>query len=274
MERRLVTRPYEIGQIIGIGRNYRREGLRPEDYPAVPKIFLKSLRSIIRTGEAIVITPANGRAPDYDVIAEPELGVYLSRGGRNIGIAEAMDYVAGVTVLNDVTDRIRLKEDGGEWTRGISQDTFLPLSDKMLTGVPYGDLEVICRVNGEERARESASKLIFPVAELISFISRSMTLREGDLGPDQRLGYGPYHGGSGRRGDPRRRRNHPAEVLGARRRKAAGFHAHGSGEEERPSGRRDQDGDPHRDGDRRGGESRGTCGGRRAVPELSGQRGL
>ena len=87
MERRLVTRPFEIGQIIGIGRNYRREDLRPEDYPAVPKIFLKSGRSVIRTGEAIVITPANGRAPDYDVIAEPELGVYLARGGRNIGIA-------------------------------------------------------------------------------------------------------------------------------------------------------------------------------------------
>lgn len=163
-------------KILGIGRNYNRPEFTPEDIPKVPKVFLKSSSAIVCDGEAIVLTPMN-----EDVIAEPEIAFLIGKDGSHIPEERAMEYVAGYLVVNDVTDRALLKQDGGEWTRGKSTDTFLPMGKYLVADIDGADLCVACQVNGTEVVSGNTADLIFPIPRLVSFISHFMRLEAGDI---------------------------------------------------------------------------------------------
>lgn len=171
-----ILSPLPRGRILGIGRNYMRPEFTEKDIPIVPKVFLKAESSVILDGEDIVLTPMN-----RDVICEPEIAFLIGKTGARIPLEQAMDYVAGYTVINDVTDRALLQEDGGEWTRGKSMDTFLPVGREIVTGINPFHLAVYCEINGEKKSEGNTGDMIFDIPHLIHFISHFMKLKAGDL---------------------------------------------------------------------------------------------
>lgn len=166
-------------KIIGIGKNYIKEDTDINALPKVPKIFLKGANALVEDGAPIRLTPMH--LDPCDIIAEPELAFEISRGGKNIPLDEAMDHVSGYYMIFDVTDRRALKEDGGEYTRGKSADTFLPVSRELVSGIDPFHLAVRCFVNDKEVGRYNTENILFDIPHLITFISSFMTLEEGDI---------------------------------------------------------------------------------------------
>lgn len=167
-------------KVVAIGLNYmdhcRENNLEP---PKAPVIFAKFPSSIIGPGAAIRWDPALTGQVDY----EAELGVVIGRPARRIPAAEALDYVAGFTVLNDVTAR-DLQFGDGQWVRGKSLDTFCPLGPWLVTRdeVPDPhDLSIRCLLNGQVLQDSTTAELIFRVDQLIEFISRAFSLLPGDV---------------------------------------------------------------------------------------------
>jgi 2-keto-4-pentenoate hydratase/2-oxohepta-3-ene-1,7-dioic acid hydratase in catechol pathway len=134
---------------------------------------------VIGPGETIRIPPIIGQA-DY----EAELAVVVGRAARNVPESEALDYVFGYMNANDVSSRDLQFSEGGQWTRSKSIDTFCPLGPYIATRdeVPDPqDLSIRCVLNGEVMQDGTTSKMIFSVAELVSFLSQGMTLVPGDI---------------------------------------------------------------------------------------------
>lgn len=173
--------PVRPGKIVCIGLNYRAHvaeslsvvpGAEP---PKEPLLFLKPPSAVIGPGEAIVYPPGVTRLDP-----EAELGVVIGRRARAVSAREAMEHVAGLVAFNDVSARNFQKQDG-QWTRAKGFDTFAPLGPWVATGLDPSGLRVECRVNGETRQRGHTSDLLFPVPELIRFVSAVMTLEPGDV---------------------------------------------------------------------------------------------
>lgn len=163
-------------KIVCVGLNYRDHAKElGMALPAEPVIFLKPETAVIGPEEPIV-HPAMSREVDY----EAELAVVMGREARHVAPEEALGYVRGYTCFNDVTARDLQRRDG-QWTRAKSFDTFAPLGREVVSHVDPGDLLVECYVNGERRQSSSTRNLIFSVPELVSFISRIMTLEPGDV---------------------------------------------------------------------------------------------
>lgn len=163
-------------KIVGIGRNYREHAAElGHDLPAEPLLFLKPPSSVLATGEPILL-PGASRRIDY----EGELGVVIGRRARNVGEAEALDYVLGSTCVNDVTARDLQKSDV-QFTRAKGFDTFCPFGPVIVLGPPPAALRVETFVNGTRRQSSATSNMIFGVARLVSYVSRVMTLLPGDL---------------------------------------------------------------------------------------------
>jgi len=165
--------------IICVGRNYVAHAAeRGVDPPAEPILFPKFVTSVAPAG-AVVTLPRPVREPDY----EAELGVVIGRRAKDVSRANALEYVAGYTCLNDLTAR-DLQRSGGQWTRGKAIDGFLPMGPELVTSDEVGDphqLQIECRVNGETRQSSHTSLLIFPIDELIAFITQTVTLQPGDV---------------------------------------------------------------------------------------------
>src|SRR5918992_80794 len=172
-----VTRPQKV---IGIGLNYEDHAAETgADIPDKPIVFAKYPNTAIGPGEAIRIPPITEQA-DY----EAELTVIIGRAARNVSESEALDYVFGYTNANDVSSRDLQFSEGGQWTRSKSIDTFCPLGPFIATADEIADpqdLSIRCILNGEVMQDGTTSKMIFPVAELVSFLSRGMTLEPGDV---------------------------------------------------------------------------------------------
>ena len=167
------------GKLICIGQNYlehaKESGASKAPYPI---IFAKYNNSIVGPGEAIVI-PAVVRKPDY----EGELAVVIGRRGRAISEGEALSYVGGYTVLNDVSAR-DWQNRTSQWVIGKTCDTFCPIGPALVTAdeVPDPqDLRVRTLINGEELQNGWTGDMIFPIATLIADMSRVMTLEPGDV---------------------------------------------------------------------------------------------
>ncbi|MDW8290182.1 MAG: fumarylacetoacetate hydrolase family protein [Armatimonadota bacterium] len=171
-----VPRPQKI---LAIGANYRahcEESGMP--IPQKPIVFVKVPSALIAHGEAIVY-PRITSELDY----EGELAVVVGRRARNVPAEEAMAYVAGYTIMNDVTAR-DLQRTEGQWTRAKGCDTFAPCGPWLVTADEVADphaLVIETRVNGEVRQRSSTSDMIFPIPALIAHISAAMTLLPGDI---------------------------------------------------------------------------------------------
>jgi 2-keto-4-pentenoate hydratase/2-oxohepta-3-ene-1,7-dioic acid hydratase in catechol pathway len=171
--------PLEPSKIVAIGRNYKDHAAElGNPLPVEPMIFLKPPSAVIGPDEPIVLPPGVGR-----VDHEAELGVVIGTRARNVPAAEAFRYVFGLTCVNDVTARELQKKDV-QFTRAKGFDTFAPVGPAIVTGLDYRSpegIQVEGLVNGEVRQSGSTSALIFPIDQLIAFVSAVMTLVPGDI---------------------------------------------------------------------------------------------
>lgn len=167
------------GKIVAIGLNYRDHAIETGAViPSAPLCFAKFPSSITGPFDPIVLPDA-----EANVDFEGELGVVLGKTARNVRPSEAFEYVAGYVVVNDVSARKWQFEDG-QWTRGKSCDTFAPNGPWLVTRDEVPDpqnLRIVTRVGDETLQDSNTSQMIFGVAELVSYLSRSFTLHPGDL---------------------------------------------------------------------------------------------
>lgn len=171
-----VARP---ANVICVGKNYADHAAEFDgNPPSEPILFAKASASIIGPHDPIRIP--RGWA---EVDAEAELAVVIGRETRGVDTAHALDAVAGYTALNDVTER-RAQREAGQWFRGKSFDTFCPIGPWLVTADEIADpqqLAVRSRLNGAVLQNGHTRDMIFPVADLIAFISRTLTLYPGDI---------------------------------------------------------------------------------------------
>lgn len=147
--------------------------------PSSPIFFSKATTSLIATGEPILASLDHTDSVDY----EGELAVVIGKRGRGISTTDAMSYIFGYTILNDVTSR-RLQKRHEQWFLGKSLDSFCPLGPSIITrdAVPnVGELVIETHVNHELRQWGQVKQMIFSIPELISTLSQSMTLLPGDV---------------------------------------------------------------------------------------------
>jgi 2-keto-4-pentenoate hydratase/2-oxohepta-3-ene-1,7-dioic acid hydratase in catechol pathway len=165
-------------KIVCVGLNYRdhaeEQGVT---LPERPLLFAKWPNTLIAGGEAIRI-PAISKQVDY----EAELGVVMRRRASGVSKDDALSYVEGYVVANDVSGR-DLQFSDGQWVRGKSLDTFLPVGDLVpASEVPDPQaLPIRAILNGEVLQDSNTSNMIFGVAEIVSFVSQAITLEPGDL---------------------------------------------------------------------------------------------
>jgi 2-keto-4-pentenoate hydratase/2-oxohepta-3-ene-1,7-dioic acid hydratase in catechol pathway len=164
-------------KIVCVGRNYVEHAKElGNEVPESPLLFFKPPSAIVRDGDAIELPPESAR-----VEHEGEIAVIIGQRARRVTESEAMRHVRGYAPLNDVTAR-DLQRTDGQWARAKGFDTFCPIGDEVpADGIDHAALEVICRVNGEERQRGSAAQMAFSIPYLVSYISGIMTLEPGDV---------------------------------------------------------------------------------------------
>jgi 2-keto-4-pentenoate hydratase/2-oxohepta-3-ene-1,7-dioic acid hydratase in catechol pathway len=168
--------PILPSKIIGVGRNYsehaREQGVEISEYPI---LFMKPTSTIIGHEEVILLPPQSKQ-----VEHEAELAVVIGKCGRWIKDEEAKKYILGYTIANDVTAR-DLQSRDGQWTRAKGFDTFCPLGPWIENEVDVSDSMISCRVNGDLRQMASTREMIFPLSQIIAYISSIMTLLPGDV---------------------------------------------------------------------------------------------
>lgn len=163
-------------KIVCVGRNYVAHARElGNTVPDQPLLFLKPSSAVIGDGDAIVLPPESSR-----VEHEGEIGVVIGRRVRHVSEAEALEAVRGYVPLNDVTARDLQRVDA-QWVRAKGFDTFCPIGPAISPVADWRELEVVCRVNGEDRQRGRASEMAFGIPTLIAYISRIMTLEPGDV---------------------------------------------------------------------------------------------
>lgn len=149
------------------------------DAPTEPSLFLKAT-SAISSDLAYVLNPPGATKLDYEV----ELAVIVGDTLHNATPEEARRAIVGYTLMCDYSERSFQLEHGGQWTKGKSYDTFAPFGPILVTKdeIPNPDaLELCLKVNGEIRQKASTAELMMPVAELVAYVSRFMTLNAGDV---------------------------------------------------------------------------------------------
>lgn len=166
-------------KILAIGRNYADHALEGGgEPPKAPLIFAK-LTNALSAHDAPIVLPTVSETIDW----EAELAVVIGRDAKAVAEANALDYVFGYTMMNDVTARDLQRKDG-QWTRGKGLDTFAPLGPFITTRDEIRDvqnLKIEGLFNGEVTQASNTSKMIFSIAHLISYISQGITLEPGDV---------------------------------------------------------------------------------------------
>ncbi len=175
--------PVHPSLIIGIAQNYREHALEMGSaLPEYPVFFIKLPESVIAAGEAVQL-PRSLRSDKVDF--EAELAVVIGKTCRNATLENALDHVLGYTAANDVSARDWQKEwGGGQFCRGKGFDTFCPLGPHLVTKdeIPEpGNLTIRGYLNGDLMQDGHTSDLIFPIPELIRFLSGSTTLPAGTV---------------------------------------------------------------------------------------------
>jgi 2-keto-4-pentenoate hydratase/2-oxohepta-3-ene-1,7-dioic acid hydratase in catechol pathway len=183
--------PVIPSKIVAVGLNYKDHASELNmELPKDPILFLKPPSSVIGHGEHIVF-PDMANQVDY----EAELGVVIKDQIKDIPEEEAQKHILGYTCVNDVTARDLQKKDG-QWTRAKSFDTFSPVGPCIETELDPGNLSIRSFLNGEIQQNSSTSDMIFGINELVSYISRVMTLMPGDIiSTDTPPGIGPMSRG-------------------------------------------------------------------------------
>ncbi|MFA5552598.1 MAG: fumarylacetoacetate hydrolase family protein [Trueperaceae bacterium] len=171
--------PCEPSVIVCVGRNYadhiREMGNDSAGLPTEPGLFLKGLNTLSGTGDDVPYPQWTN-----DLQYEGELAVVIAREMRNVAAEDALEYVLGYTCALDVTARDKQRADL-QWVRGKSADGFCPVGPWLETDIDVGNLRLQTLVNGEVRQSGSTADMIFPVPELLSYISGIITLQPGDV---------------------------------------------------------------------------------------------
>jgi len=171
--------PVMPSKIVCVGLNYKDHAAETgKPLPAEPLIFIKPRTAVIGPGEAIRIPPGVGR-----VDHEAELGVVIGRRAHRVPRARAWDYILGLICVNDVTAR-DLQSRESQYTRCKGFDTFAPIGPCVATvpgGLNGSGRAVEGWVNDQRRQASSTAQLIFPIEDLVEFVTFVMTLEPGDI---------------------------------------------------------------------------------------------
>jgi len=164
-------------KVVAVGRNYVEHAEEfGNEVPEQPLIFLKPPTTVIGPLQSIRVPRETNQ-----IEHEAELAVVIGKVTRDIAIEDVGPHILGYTAANDVTAR-DLQRSDGQWTRAKGFDTFCPLGPAIDTELdPAEGLSILCRVNGDIRQSGSTSDMVFPVGELVSYISHIMTLLPGDV---------------------------------------------------------------------------------------------
>jgi 2,4-didehydro-3-deoxy-L-rhamnonate hydrolase len=169
-----------IGKFIAIGLNYAdhaKEANLP--IPTEPPMFTKAISCLNGPNDEVML-PKDSQKGDWEV----ELGIILGRTARYVSEEDALDLVAGYVLANDVSERAFQLERGTQWDKGKGCDTFGPIGPWLVTADEVGDpqnLEMFLNLNGRRMQTGNTRRMIFPVRQLIAYVSRFMTLSAGDL---------------------------------------------------------------------------------------------
>lgn len=166
--------------IVCVGLNYRLHALESGlPVPELPALFIKLPSALIADREDI-LRPAQTTKLDY----EAELGVVIGTTAASVPVSQALAHVAGYVTVNDVSARDLQRDEGYGWVRGKSSDTFCPVGPYVVTCEDVMDpqnLRIRTFVNGQPRQDSTTADMVFNVAELIAFVSETITLHPGDL---------------------------------------------------------------------------------------------
>jgi 2-keto-4-pentenoate hydratase/2-oxohepta-3-ene-1,7-dioic acid hydratase in catechol pathway len=169
-----------IGKFIGIGMNYSDHAAEiGAPIPSEPIMFTKAISCLSGPDDPIQL-PKGSKKTDWEV----ELGVVIGTRAQYVEEADALDYVAGYCVVNDVTERAYQFELGSQWDKGKGCDTFGPVGPFLVTRdevYDVQDLNMYLEVNGKRMQTGNTSNMVFTVAQIVSYLSRFMTLEPGDV---------------------------------------------------------------------------------------------
>ena len=171
--------PIKVSTIFALGLNYASHVKESKyDFPEIPMLFMKPVTSVIGPGEAIIY-PKEGEIVHH----EAEVCTIIGKKGRYISEEKALDFVLGYTCGNDVSERKIQRAEMAQHALLVGKgfDTFTPLGPVIDTDLDANNIDIIARVNGKERQRSNTSDLIFSVAQIVSYISQSITLMPGDV---------------------------------------------------------------------------------------------
>lgn len=165
------------GKIICVGMNYPAPGAPPPDLP-YPVLFLKASSTLIGPGDAIQVPRAS-----QQVFCEGEIAVLIGKQGKHIAREQAWDFVAGLTIANDVGAE-DLEQRTSQWQTGKLPDTFLPVGPRLipLSELPDpANLDIELSIDGQTALRGNSRAMLFDIPSLIAYISGLATLHPGDL---------------------------------------------------------------------------------------------
>lgn len=169
-----------VGKMLCVGMNYADHAAETNaPVPEQPVLFMKATTAIGGANDAVVI-PRGSVKTDWEV----ELGVIIGEVTRGVDVNRALDHVAGYAVINDLSEREFQLEHGGQWVKGKSCDTFGPIGPWLVTKDEIPDpqkLALWLEVNGHRYQNGNTRTMVFGVAQLVSYISRYMTLMPGDV---------------------------------------------------------------------------------------------
>lgn len=165
------------GAIYAIGRNYRVAGEAAKEVPRRPLVYAKAATSVSHSGH---VTWDRELTPNVD--AEVELGVVISRQASRVSAGDAMSYVLGYTIVNDISSRDPWL-DGDQWLIGKSMPGFCPVGPVLVTTdeLDPTNLRLACAINGVAIQDGSTADMRFSIPEVIAYLSRHLVLRPGDL---------------------------------------------------------------------------------------------
>ncbi len=169
-----------VGKFICIGLNYSDHAAESNmAVPAEPVVFMKATSSIMGANDDVMI-PRDSLKTDWEV----ELGVIIGREAKYVDEADALSYVGGYCVVNDLSERAFQLEGTGQWVKGKSADTFGPIGPWLVTADEVPDpqnLHLWLEVDGHRYQDGSTKTMVFGVAHLVSYLSRFMSLQPGDI---------------------------------------------------------------------------------------------
>jgi 2,4-diketo-3-deoxy-L-fuconate hydrolase len=169
-----------VGKFIGIGLNYADHAAEAGlAVPSEPIVFMKAISCLNGADDAVML-PLGSKKSDWEV----ELGVIIGTRAQYVSEADALSHVAGYCVVNDLSERNFQMERGSQWDKGKGCDTFGPVGPWLVTRdevIDVQDLDLYLELNGKRMQTGNTSTMIFSVAQIVSYLSRFMTLEPGDI---------------------------------------------------------------------------------------------